>query len=47
MAANEEKVEEKASKKLEKIKSGKSAGEIEQEPNPHNVTYKIKGKTEE
>jgi hypothetical protein len=47
MAANEEKVDEKASKELdEKIKSGKSAEEIEQELNPHNVAYEIKDKTE-
>jgi len=48
MAANEEKVEEKASKALEeKTKSGKSMEEIEKEFDVHNVSYKIKDKTDE
>jgi hypothetical protein len=47
MVANE-KVEEKAARKLEeKIKSGKSAKEIDDELNPHNVAYKKKDKTVE
>lgn len=46
MAANQDRVEEKAAKELEeKIKAGKSPAEIE-EPNPHNVAYKIKDKTD-
>jgi hypothetical protein len=46
MAANEEKVEEKAKKELEeKIKAGKSPAEIEKELNPHNVAYKLKDRT--
>jgi hypothetical protein len=48
MAANKDKVEEKAAKELEeKIKAGKSPKEIEKELNPHNVAYKIKDKTDE
>lgn len=48
MAANEDKVEEKAAKELEeKIKAGKSREEIEKELNSHNVEYKIKDKTDE
>jgi len=48
MAANTDKVEEKAAKELEeKIKAGKSSAEIEKELNPHNVAYKIKDKTNE
>ena len=46
MVANE-KVEEKAARMLEKIKSGKSAKEIDDELNPHNVAYKKKDKTDE
>ena len=48
VAANEEKVAEKAKKELEeKIKAGKSPAEIEKELNPHNVSYKIKDETDE
>ena len=48
MAANTDKVEEKAAKELEeKTKSGKSAAEIEKELNPHNVAYKLKDKTKD
>jgi len=48
MAANVDKIEEKAEKELEeKIKAGKSRAEIEKELNPHNVAYKIKDRTDE
>jgi len=48
MAANEDKVADKAAKELEeKIEEGKSPSEIEKEMNPHNVAYKIKDKTDD
>lgn len=47
MAANTDKVEEKAAKELEKIKAGKSPAGMEKELNPHSVAYKIKDKTDE
>jgi hypothetical protein len=43
MAANQDKVEEKAIKELrDKAKSGKSSSEIEKELNTQDVAYKIK-----
>jgi hypothetical protein len=46
MAANLDKVEEKAAKELEnKTKASKSSAEIENELNPQDVAYKIKDKT--
>lgn len=48
MAANVDKVEEKASEESEELaKSGKSMTEIENQLNRHNVAYKIKDKTKE
>jgi hypothetical protein len=48
MAANEDKVADKAEKELEeKIKAGKTSAEIERDLNPQNVAYKIKDNTEE
>jgi hypothetical protein len=48
MAANEDKMADKAEKELEeKIKPGKTSAEIEMELNPHNVAYKIKDNSEE
>jgi hypothetical protein len=42
MAANEDKVADKAEKELEeKIKAGKTSAEIERDLNPQNVAYKI------
>ena len=46
MAANQDKVEEKAVKELrDKIKAGKSSSEIEKELNNQDVAYKIKNDT--
>jgi hypothetical protein len=46
MAANEDKVEEKAVKEIrDKIKAGKSSSEIEKELNSQDVAYKIKNET--
>ena len=46
MAANQDKVEEKAVKELRgKIKAGKSSSEIEKELNAQDVAYKIKNDT--
>lgn len=46
MAANQDKVEEKAVKELrEKVKAGKSSSEIEKELNRQDVAYKIKNDT--
>jgi hypothetical protein len=43
MAANQDKVEEKALKELrDKIKEGKSTSEIEKDLNAQDVAYKIK-----
>jgi hypothetical protein len=43
MAANQDKVEEKAAKEIrDKIKAGKSSPEIEKELNNQDVGYKIK-----
>ena len=43
MAANQDKVEEKAIKELrDKAKAGKSASQIEKELNNQDVAYKIK-----
>ncbi len=48
MAANQEKVEEKAVKELrDKAKAGKSSSEIENELNSQDVAYKIKNNTGE
>jgi len=48
MAANQDKVEEKAAKEIrEKIKAGKSSSEIEKELNSQDVGYKIKNDTGE
>lgn len=48
MAANVDKVEEKASEESEELaKSGKSMTEIENQLDRRNVAYKIKDKTEE
>ncbi len=47
MAANQEKVEEKALKEIqEKAKSGKSSSQIEREINNQDVAYKIKNETD-
>jgi hypothetical protein len=46
MAANQDKVEEKAVKELrEKVKVGKSSSQIEKELNSQDVAYKIKNDT--
>jgi hypothetical protein len=46
MAANEDKVEEKAVKELrDKVKAGKSSSVIEKELNTQDVAYKIKDDT--
>jgi hypothetical protein len=46
MAANQDKVEEKAVKELrDRIKAGKSSSEIEKELNTQDVAYKIKNDT--
>jgi hypothetical protein len=46
MAANQDKVEEKATKEIrDKIKAGKSSSEIEKELNSQDVGYKIKDDT--
>jgi hypothetical protein len=46
MAANQDKVEEKALKELrEKVKTNKSSSEIEKELYSQDVTYKIKDET--
>jgi hypothetical protein len=46
MAANQDKVEEKAVKELrDKVKAGKSSSEIEKELNNQDVAYKIKNNT--
>ena len=46
MAANQDKVEEKAVKEIrDKIKAGKSSSEIEKELNNQDVGYKIKNDT--
>jgi hypothetical protein len=48
MAANQDKVEEKAAKEIrDKIKAGKSSSEIEKEMNSQDVGYKIKNDTGE
>lgn len=48
MAANEDKVEEKAVKELrDKAKAGKTSSEIENEHNSQDVAYKIKNNTGE
>ena len=45
MAANPDKVEEKAAKELEnKTRASKSSVEIEKELNPQDLAYKIKDK---
>lgn len=47
MAANQEKVEEKAIKELkEKVKAGKDSSQIERELNNQDVSYKIKNETD-
>ena len=47
MAANQDKVEEKAIKELrDKAKAGKSSSEIEKELNNQDVAYKIKNNTD-
>ena len=47
MAANQDKVEEKAIKELrDKAKAGKSSSQIEKELNNQDVAYKIKNDTE-
>jgi hypothetical protein len=47
MAANQDKVEEKAIKELrDKAKAGKSSSQIEKELNNQDVAYKIKNNTE-
>ena len=46
MAANQDKLEEKAVKEIrDKIKAGKSSSEIEKELNSQDVAYKIKNET--
>lgn len=46
MAANQDKLEEKAVKEIrDKIKAGKSSSEIEKELNNQDVGYKIKNDT--
>jgi hypothetical protein len=46
MAANQDKVEDKAVKEIrDKIKAGKSSSEIEKELNSQDVAYKIKNET--
>lgn len=46
MAANQDKVEEKALKELRgKIKAGKSSSEVEKDLNTQDVGYKIKNHT--
>jgi hypothetical protein len=46
MAANQDKVEEKAAKEIrDKIKAGKGSSEIEKELNSQDVGYKIKNDT--
>ena len=48
MAANQDKVEEKALKELrDKAKAGKTSSEIENELNSQDVAYKIKNNTAE
>jgi hypothetical protein len=47
MAANQDKVEEKAIKELrDKAKAGKSSSQIEKELNNQDVAYKIKDNTD-
>ena len=47
MAANQDKVEEKALKELrDKAKAGKSSSQIENELNNQDVAYKIKNDTD-
>ncbi len=47
MAANQDKVEEKAIKELrDKAKAGKSSSQIERELNNQDVAYKIKNDTD-
>jgi hypothetical protein len=47
MAANQDKVEEKAIKELrDKAKAGKSSSQIEKELNNQDVAYKIKNNTD-
>jgi uncharacterized protein YfcZ (UPF0381/DUF406 family) len=47
MAANQDKVEEKALKELrDKAKAGKSSSQIEKELNNQDVAYKIKNNTD-
>jgi len=46
MAANQDKVEEKAIKELrDKAKAGKSSSQVERELSTHDVAYKIKNDT--
>jgi hypothetical protein len=46
MAANQDKVEEKAAKELEhNIRAGKNSAEIEKELNSQDVAYKMKDDT--
>ena len=46
MAANQDKVEEKAVKELrDKVKADKSSSEVERELNTQDVAYKIKNDT--
>ena len=48
MAANQDKVEEKAAKEIrDKIKAGKNSSEIEKELTSQDVGYKIKNDTGE
>ncbi len=47
MAANQDKVEEKALKELrDKVKEGKGSSEIEKDLNAQDVAYKIKKDTD-
>jgi len=47
MAANQDKVEEKAIKELrDKVNAGKSSSQIEKELNNQDVAYKIKNDTD-
>jgi hypothetical protein len=46
MAANQDKVEEKAAKEREgKTRAGKNSAELEKELNSHDVAYKVKDNT--
>ncbi len=47
MAANQDKVEEKALKEIrDKVKAGKNSSQIESELNNQDVAYKIKNETD-